>query len=83
MRDYNKLRGLLQTVANLAEHEITCDESNELVHRYVDFRVYNDGPVPEDLKGIEQHLSVCPQCMEVVEAIVSATRAQQAGLATE
>ena len=79
MLDDKTMQGLLSSIANLAEHELTCDESAELMHRYVDFRVYGSGPLPADLKSVAQHLSICPQCTELVEAIIAATR-MEAGL---
>ena len=72
------LQELLRLTANTAEHELTCEESGESVHRYVEFRVSGSGPLPEDLRGVKQHLSVCPDCVEIVEAIVAAVREERA-----
>ena len=82
MPDDKTMRGLLSSIANLDEHELSCDQSAELMHRYVDFRVYGSGSMPGDLKGVAQHLSVCPQCTELVEAIIAAARVE-AGLDPE
>ena len=72
------LAKLLKMTANTAEHELTCEESGESVHRYVEFRVSGAGVLPEDLRGVEQHLSVCPDCVEIVEAIIAAVREERA-----
>ena len=72
------LQQLLKLTANTAEHELTCEESGESVHRYVEFRVSGTGALPEDLRGVEQHLSVCPDCVEIVEAIIAAVREERA-----
>ena len=71
------LEQLLKLTANTAEHELTCEESGESVHRYVEFRISGAGPLPEDLRGVEQHLSVCPDCVEIVEAIIAAVREER------
>ena len=72
------IKELLRLTANTADHELTCDESGELVDRYIEFRVYGSGPLPGDLKGVEQHLGVCPDCVEVIEAAIEAVRAEGA-----
>ncbi len=72
------LQKLLKMTANTAEHELTCEESGESVHRYVEFRVSGSGALPEDLSGVEQHLSVCPDCVEIVESIIAAVREERA-----
>ncbi len=74
--DPQGLRQLLKLTANTAEHELTCEESGELVHRYVEFRVSGKGELPEELRGVEQHLSVCPDCVEIVDAVIAAIRAE-------
>ena len=73
----NGLAKLLKMTANTAEHELTCEESGESVHRYVEFRVSGASELPDDLRGVEQHLSVCPDCVEVVEAIIAAVREER------
>lgn len=73
----DRLQQLLKLTANTAEHELTCEESGESVHRYVEFRLRGAGALPEDLRGVEQHLSVCPDCVEIVEAIIAAVRAER------
>ncbi len=75
MRISNKaLHELLRATGKTADQELTCDESGELVHRYVEFRVTGSGELPEELRGVEQHLSVCRDCVEVVEAVIAAIR---------
>jgi len=76
------LRQLLKLTANTAQEELTCEESGESVHRYVEFRVSGTGALPDDLRGVEQHLSVCPDCVEIVEAIIAAVREERASGAT-
>jgi len=76
------LQQLLKLTANTAEHELTCEESGESVHRYVEFRVSGSGPLPQDLRGVEQHLSICPDCVEIVEAIIAAIREEHAATGT-
>lgn len=73
----DELEQLLRAAANTCEHELTCNESGELVHRYVDFRVFGTGEMPEELRGVQQHVSVCPGCREIVESIIAAVRAEQ------
>ncbi len=76
--DPQGLQKLLKLTANTCEHELTCEESGELVHRYVEFRVTGTGPLPAELRGVEQHLSVCPDCVEIVEAVIGAIREERA-----
>jgi hypothetical protein len=76
------LEQLLKMTANTADHELTCEESGESVHRYVEFRVSGTGELPKDLRGVEQHLSVCPDCVEIVEAIIAAVREERGSDAT-
>ena len=71
------LQQLLRLTANTAEQELTCEESGERVHRYIEFRASGQGDLPDDLLGVEQHLSVCPDCLEIVEAAIAAIRAER------
>jgi hypothetical protein len=71
-----KLCTLLRLAVNTAEHEITCEESGERVHRYIEFRLAPTGELPEDLKLVEQHLKICPGCEELVNAILQSMRDQ-------
>ncbi len=73
------LQLLLQATVNTAEHELTCQECGDLVLRYIDYRVTGTGEMPADLRCVEQHLSVCPDCMEVVETIIAALCAERTG----
>jgi hypothetical protein len=71
------LQLLLKVTANTAEEELTCEESGELVHRYVEFRVSGRTDFPPDLAMVHQHLTVCPECLEVVEAIIESVKAER------
>jgi hypothetical protein len=72
-----QLQALLKMTVNTADHELTCEASGEILHRYIEFRVSGMGEMPGDLKAVEQHLSVCPDCYEVTEAIIRAIIAER------
>jgi hypothetical protein len=76
----DRLSRLLKLTANTAEHELTCEECGDRLCRYIEFRVSGVGPMPDDLKAIGQHLSVCPDCEEVVEAIIATLKAERGQL---
>lgn len=50
--------------------EIPCDEWLGLVAEYVD--LLNDGrQIPARLQPVRQHVEVCPECAEELEALLS------------
>jgi hypothetical protein len=59
---------LVRLVRLTAEHEIDCDECLALVTEYIELRMAG-APIPECLEVVEQHMSVCGECREVIEAV--------------
>ena len=48
-----QLNTLLRLALHTAEVECTCDESGEIVHRYIEFKLRGVGDLPDDLKKVE------------------------------
>ena len=67
----DSLRKLLAWTVETAEEELNCLETRAIVHRYVEFRLSGTGPLPDELKGVEQHLRVCQDCSEVIQAVIA------------
>ena len=52
--------------------EIPCDDWLALVSEYVDL-VQEGAEIPDRLKTVRDHVEVCPECAEELEALLEAT----------
>lgn len=66
-----QIRALAQVALETRPDEITCDELLDRVARYAEL-VLAGHPVPPDLQPVEEHLRVCPECTEELEALRAA-----------
>ena len=64
----NELEGLLRLVGLTNEKEINCEQCLALVAEFAEHELAGKS-VPEGLKVVEQHLSVCSECREEYEAL--------------
>lgn len=64
-----QLRQLASMTAATETAEIDCDEWLGLVGRYVE-SVRSGRLPPEELAGVVQHVEVCPDCREELEALL-------------
>ncbi len=63
-----ELEGLLHLVGLTNDKEINCEQCLALVAEFAEYELAGKS-VPESLKMVEQHLSVCPECREEYEAL--------------
>ncbi len=63
-----KLRELLILLDATEAEEIDCDEFLDRVAAYVDH--VNAEELPQALRTVSQHASVCPECREELEALL-------------
>ena len=63
-----ELEGLLRLVGLTDDNEINCEQCLALVAEFAELELAGK-TVPEGLKVIEQHLSVCSECQEEYEAL--------------
>ena len=59
---------LLRLVGATADREINCDECLAIVAEFAD-RAVTGRSIPEGLKAVEHHLSVCSECQEEYAAL--------------
>lgn len=58
-----------------APEEIDCDQFLERVAAFLE-SVGPDGEVPPDLRAVAQHLEVCPECKEELDALLELHRGE-------
>lgn len=63
-----ELAGLLRLVGLTHDKEINCEQCLALVAEFAEHELSGKS-VPEGLKMVEQHLSVCSECREEYEAL--------------
>lgn len=60
---------LLQSVAHTADEEIDCDAFLERVGAFLEHQ-REQGRLSPELRQVAQHVEVCPECREELEALV-------------
>ena len=68
-----ELQKMLDVVRATQPVEIDCDECLMQVGEFAEMNLIGK-PVPEGLKAIEQHLSICDECREEYEMLCVALR---------
>ena len=68
-----ELQKMLDVVRATQPVEIDCDECLMQVGEFAEMNLIGT-PVPEGLKAIEQHLSICDECREEYEMLCVALR---------
>lgn len=63
-----ELKDLLRLVGLTNNQEINCEQCLALVAEFAEYELAGKS-VPEGLKAVEQHLSVCSECREEYEAL--------------
>lgn len=63
-----ELEELLRLVGLTSDNEINCEQCLALVAEFAEQALAGKS-VPEGLKAVEQHLSVCLECREEYEAL--------------
>jgi hypothetical protein len=68
---------LQHTLASLLvthDEEYTCDEAGRIFDRYLEQRAAGAVEVSAEIKLLERHLELCPECREVCEAVLRVLR---------
>jgi len=73
-----ELKTLLRLVDVTEAEEIDCDELLARVGSYVE-GLGEDGTPPPGSEDVVQHLRVCPECLEELEALFEAYRDERRG----
>jgi hypothetical protein len=68
-----QMKELLRVVMATAPEEIDCDEFLARVGAYLE-AIEPDGKIPPDLWAVSQHLEVCPECKEELDALLKVHR---------
>jgi hypothetical protein len=66
-----RLRGLLRVVQATEPSEIDCDEFLVRVAPFLEALTARHD-IPDQLRQVAQHLSVCPECKEEFDALLRA-----------
>ena len=68
--DPKQMETLLASTLATRPREVDCDEWLDSAARYAELS-RSGVEIPHDLKLMAQHLTVCPECREEFEALVS------------
>ena len=74
----DEIRKLLDVVRATQAVEIDCDDCLLQVGEFAEAYLIGK-PVPEGLKAVEQHLSICNECREEFEALCQAIKGLVSG----
>ena len=69
----DEIQKILEVVRATQAVEIDCDECLNQVGEFAEMHLLGK-PVPEGLKAVEQHLSICSECREEFEALCQALK---------
>jgi hypothetical protein len=69
---------LLEMIEVTTAEEIDCDEFLERVGAYVE-RLDPDAEPPPGYEDVVQHLRICPECLEELEALYLDVRGEEPG----
>jgi len=67
----NEIVELMRLVGLTKDDEINCAECLEMVAEFVE-RELADNLIPDVLKAVEHHLSICTECREEYEILLQA-----------
>ena len=68
--DSQHFESLTAMIMATKPEEIDCDEWLDRVARYAEL-VQRGGSIPSDLKLVAQHVTVCPECSEELDALLA------------
>jgi len=69
----HEIRKMLDVVGATRSVEIDCDGCLSQVGEFAESHLVGK-PVPEGLKAVEQHLSICSECRQEFEALCQAIK---------
>jgi len=69
----NELDDLVRLIGLTKDNELNCEQCLSLIAEFAE-QVLAGKSIPEGLKAIEQHLSVCADCREEYETLQQALR---------
>lgn len=72
--DDKQLLQLARAVADTANDEINCEVFLDLAADYLEAHLRAGAVLSPDLKAVEQHLRVCPECFEEFQMLKDAVR---------
>ena len=67
--DPESIKALLAATLETRPQEIDCQEWLDQAARYAELRKRGEA-IPDDLALVHQHLAVCPECTEELEALL-------------
>lgn len=65
------LEALARVVADTVHDEISCEQLLDRLGAYVEHRG-DPKALPPLLKAVEEHLRICPECMQEYQALLAA-----------
>lgn len=71
-----EIDGLVQLIGLTKDHEINCEQCLSLIAEFAE-RELAGKPIPEGLKAVEHHLSICAECREEYQALQRALKAME------
>lgn len=68
-RSKEVLKNMLRKIEQTQEIELTCGETFDLLDQYAEMVVNGDDPT-QLMPLVKQHLDICPDCREELEALL-------------
>ena len=69
----HEIEALMRLIGLTKDDEINCEQCLSLVAEFADRQLAGKS-IPESLKALEHHLSVCAECREEYEALQQALK---------
>ncbi|MEW6114903.1 MAG: hypothetical protein AB1664_22420 [Thermodesulfobacteriota bacterium] len=67
----DQLKGLMRGLSKTREHELNCNECLDKMAEFAE-RELAGKPVPDALEAVQHHLSICGECSEEYDALLTA-----------
>jgi hypothetical protein len=72
----HQYRTLAEVLLKTKPDEITCDEWLDQVAVFAE-QIAASRPIPAELQRLVDHVNICPECAEELDALVAALRATE------
>jgi hypothetical protein len=71
--NYDQSNGLMRLLANTRENELNCNECLDKMPGFAERRLAG-GTAPDELEAVKHHLSLCTECSEEFNALLTALK---------
>jgi hypothetical protein len=68
---FDQIKGLMRSLGITRDHELNCNECLDKMAEFAECELASE-PIPDSLEAVRHHLSLCAECDEEYEALLTA-----------